>query len=510
MAEMLLRKITKILDHRDIKFDPETLKSAIANPSNFTSLQEWADEYLSPETLLTKDELRLFVFLANSTITLSRDKDLSLVLQLNDHEIQTAINELRKSTSMIEKQCKTLRMQKSALSGLSKNFKRANQVRCQAEKAQLRKWEVEKSCISASQISDLVQSLIYKSSDQVQYLKTADVNSKQAVSNVLQSDDRILSSFQKLLSNLDDNLPENQEKIERVKDLCARYIKLTVDGTRTKLDRIYLEALKYPPSLQGSLEDGQQARELQEELESLYSEIHPVAQISVEQQYLEPALQVTNNTNSTYYDRFYKAIQYIENSLSTLTDRIEAYSSRLHEYQCHRMAIKAILKIVKAELSYEEPKLSKAKPVGGCIQKIQLLTEDNNKEIMPEQLLAQNLGLVIPKSDSEEADVFEMENILSERMAKLESQEITLQKTMESFISSHLSDAHVTFDLLWNELLDKSTYQSVKLIDSELLKTVDFIETETFKYQEKLDAIDLYDLQANSNQRDYFLGRWSR
>ncbi|POS86726.1 hypothetical protein EPUL_001394 [Erysiphe pulchra] len=509
MAEALFKQITKVLHDRDILYDPDALRSVIA--SNITILQEWVEEYLSPDTLLSKDEHRLFTTLTKTgeIETLSKEQDLSFVLQINDHDLQIAIDELRKSTATIEKQCETLRIQKNALSSLSRNIKRANQARSQVEKGQLRKWEAEKSSIAAT-ISDSVQSLIFKSSDQAQYLKTSDINFKQAISNILQLDDRLLSSFQKLASDLDENLPENEETIERVKDLCARYIKFTVEGMRTKLDRIYLEALKDPSNNQNSQENVQQAQELQEELESLYSEIQPVAQISVEQQFLEPAMRVTNNINNTYYERFCKSIQYIENSLSSLTDRIKAYSLRAHEYQCHRMAVKAVLKIVKAELSYEEPPVSKTKLLAGPTQKIPSIVDETYGEIKPEQSLAQNLGITLPKSGSEEINVLKMEKILSEKVARLESQEEILQKTMESSISSYLSDAHLTFALLRDELLDKSPYHEVNLIDPELLKTMDLLETEILKFQAKLEAIDLYDLQEKNSQRDYFLERWSK
>lgn len=59
MAEILLKQITKVLHDREISYDPDALKVAIANQSNITILQEWVDEYLSPDTLLSKDEHRL-------------------------------------------------------------------------------------------------------------------------------------------------------------------------------------------------------------------------------------------------------------------------------------------------------------------------------------------------------------------------------------------------------------------------------------------------------------------
>ena len=57
--------------------------------------------------------------------------------------------------------------------------------------------------------------------------------------------------------------------------------------------------------------DEQEVNDLQEELESLYSEILPVAQMSAEQQYLEPALGIIDATNGQGQERSVKAVKYV-------------------------------------------------------------------------------------------------------------------------------------------------------------------------------------------------------
>lgn len=80
-----------------------------------------------------------------------------------------------------------------------------------------------------------------------------------------------------------------------VRNLCSsqgRLIKFTVERVRTKLDRIYVETLEAPKQ-SGSMTRAttDEVSALQEELESLYAEILPVAQMSTEQQFLKPALK---------------------------------------------------------------------------------------------------------------------------------------------------------------------------------------------------------------------------
>ena len=90
-----------------------------------------------------------------------------------------------------------------------------------------------------------------------------------------------------------------------------RLIKHTVEGIRTRLDRIYLSNLNSSSIQDSNGSDEQEVNDLQEELESLYSEILPVAQMSTEQQYLEPALGIIAATNGQGQERSVKAVKYV-------------------------------------------------------------------------------------------------------------------------------------------------------------------------------------------------------
>jgi hypothetical protein len=162
--------------------------------------------------------------------------------------------------------------------------------------------------------------------DLEQQSKATDAGVRQTVDNILKSDDKLLLSLQKLASDLDPGQSGDGDTIARIRDLCARYsvsqemsdtfsnvsrlIKHTVEGIRTRLDRIYLDTLKSSNTSNGHDSDNQ-VNDLQEELESLYSEILPVAQMSAEQQYLEPALRTIAATNGQGQERSVKAVKYV-------------------------------------------------------------------------------------------------------------------------------------------------------------------------------------------------------
>jgi hypothetical protein len=49
---------------------------------------------------------------------------------------------------------------------------------------------------------------------------------KQTVDSILRSDDKVLSSLQKLAGDLDPVRPEDDNAMARTKELCARYLRL--------------------------------------------------------------------------------------------------------------------------------------------------------------------------------------------------------------------------------------------------------------------------------------------
>jgi hypothetical protein len=128
---------------------------------------------------------------------------------------------------------------------------------------------------------------------------------------------------------------EEDDAAQKVRELCARYInsqilehcplmnsrliKYTVEGVRTHLDRVYLEAASRGGDVMHTQAnwDAAEVTALQEELESLYTEILPVAQMSAEQQYLEPAIRLTATRSAQDGERSTKVITFV-GSMSTI------------------------------------------------------------------------------------------------------------------------------------------------------------------------------------------------
>lgn len=59
MADALTSALIRVLRDHDIPYDRDAIKAALADPESQTAAKAYIEEYLSPETLLTKDEAAL-------------------------------------------------------------------------------------------------------------------------------------------------------------------------------------------------------------------------------------------------------------------------------------------------------------------------------------------------------------------------------------------------------------------------------------------------------------------
>ena len=89
-------------------------------------------------------------------------QDLALVRPIEDHELQTAIEELKRSTVAIDKRTETLRAQQNAMGMLVKKHMSAVKATSQVDQSSTRKWDVEAGHLGkAVLLSSQAQSLLH-------------------------------------------------------------------------------------------------------------------------------------------------------------------------------------------------------------------------------------------------------------------------------------------------------------------------------------------------------------
>ena len=124
------RRLLDVLRQRDIPLGRDDVGWAFESPKTRDEIVRWVEEHLNNSTLLSKDELRLYVTAKPvhlcSILTCIRYQNLTPIddglvaadpaaRPIRDDELRTAINALKQSTAVIERHKKSLETQKQAL-----------------------------------------------------------------------------------------------------------------------------------------------------------------------------------------------------------------------------------------------------------------------------------------------------------------------------------------------------------------------------------------------------------
>ncbi|KAM0345758.1 hypothetical protein ACHAPU_006111 [Fusarium lateritium] len=508
-------------------------KDDVHNALADTAFVEWANLHLATDHLLTGDELALYTALDKSgqVDRLADLHDLGEVQAVNEDDIRAAIEELNRSTVTISKQTETLRQQQDALARLVRKRAEAENQRKNLEEERLNKTKhALKKLIF--EVDGEAQSLEYRVADLEQIAKDSRSNLKRTTNTVFQSDDKLLSSLQKLGWELEQQDPEEEKTVEKLRETCMRLIKTTVETLRTRLDRIYIEAI-LAAERSGDVKDATQedVRALEEELESLYSEILPVAQMSAEQQHLEPALKSTESQSGQTLHRSAVAVSYVNECLDYLVERIILLTDRLEILKSHNAAASSIIATAKAEvtasLSPEKKKSIKAAMPASPIRnpspiRMRANTDGNRRGnnnrrrssgILDEpaiEALLRDLALSLP--DAEEASIQDQVAALSQafidRSGKTTDVVRNAQDSFEASVTSRLDDARLAIQLLRDSVLAESPYGEIKLVDPEFEGSIQVLGQEVEMVKEKLDGVAGKKALAKSVKKDEFVDRW--
>ena len=155
---------------------------------------------------------------------LASSADLAVTQALSNHDIQDAIHHLNCSTQAITKQTETLKQQHEALDRLVTADKQARQERALFESEQKRRWDARRREI-AVQVDELSQSLDSRVHELEQQSGAGAVsNLQQTVDSLLRSDDKLLSSLQKLGWELETEDLEEQNHVVMLRETCARSV----------------------------------------------------------------------------------------------------------------------------------------------------------------------------------------------------------------------------------------------------------------------------------------------
>jgi len=402
-------------------------------------------------------------------------------------------------------------------------------------------------------VDGLSQSLAFAISDIEERGGTAALEAAKTTESVLQSDDKLLRSLEKLGLELRASDSEEQSDVSSLRQLCARLIKYTVEAMRTRLDRTYLETISAAAGSGTEDHAGEDdVAALQEELESLYSEILPVAQMTAEQQYLEPALQAVAGRNAkdsvqsaeaTRYVRSPDAVRgnanrhQINECLDFLLERGRLVSARVDAFQTHQAAAVAIVATGKSELDVQlappkEPRppavnvsptrrRKSSGPTSGSPVRARTTPGGRRRssgayaDLPPLDQILQNLTLLLPQGDSGcsgEDRVNVVSRALTDRSNKAHEVARNVQETFETSAASQLSEARRATRLARDSVLAESPFAEVNLVDPEIHESIAVLAQEVAKIKGRVGESEKATNKAKTRnaKRDELVSRWAR
>ncbi|KAI9756315.1 MAG: hypothetical protein M4579_003907 [Chaenotheca gracillima] len=534
----LLEEFFRILRDHDIEVNQDDVRSSFESPSSGSALRSWMNEYLGEETLLSKEELQLFTSLEGSRTlrTIVSKHDLSTVTPLTDDELRSAISDLENSTKSIESHNQKLQEQQRALSKLKEKAKKRSDVRDRARGQQLKKWQVEKEHVTLA-TEELGESLQSELSALAQRAQAGITSLNSTKSHILKNDDAVLARLQKLMDVLSPAVDEGaafDPMRTRARLLCNKLISLKSEEVQSRLDRIFLESQVTSAAADG--ERGNKEHDdiqadiemLKDELESLYSEITSVAQMSVERDYLQPLLRhIESHEVHTKHTSAAK-LEYVLSMLEYLTNRLEIVANRSVGYDSHCKAVKEISAAFAVESHDPEAGRSASpskpqspvrtrsgKPLLGSPTKTNRSRRRSSinapaDESMPGQQLFATLGLsYLDLASSDDLDQALSETSREQR-SRLNNQLTTLENSTNATLATYLDASKASLQILKDTLYVDSRSGRLVFIDENVTSELARLETHVGDIKNGISRLDLEPLRHPDKRQERFVERWSR
>ncbi|RDA94854.1 hypothetical protein CP533_4214 [Ophiocordyceps camponoti-saundersi (nom. inval.)] len=464
---------------------------------------QWANKHVVPDNLLTADELAIYSALdcSGRVDQLSAQHELAHVQAVTDDDLRTAVEELGQFTEKIVSHTKKLRLQREALSRL---VTEPSQEALSRER--LRQTNAQRTRLAAD-VDELSTNVRFTLADIEQHCRDASPRTRQLLLQILPSDDKLLTGFQKLCCELDKPMPEEEQLMDRLRKACARLAETTVKIARARLDRVYLDTLVAAGRSRSASDDDVAA--VKEELESLYSEMLPVAHMSIDRQHAQPAVDAIAAKSGRKLNRTTEALEYMNGCLDTLVKRMDCVRMRIEAVQSLQHAAAEMGSLAEDEMAITASPPSKPTKMAVSPSPIRPRPSTSRDEA-PLDLLLQNLSL--PAASNSTMSGKQQSSLLSravsERTQKAAEVARGAQESFETGVMAQLSDAKLAIQLLQDSLLADSPFADVNLSDPELETSILVLDQEIGKAGEKLRAVERRRPVGRSEKRDEIVRRY--
>nr|POF00976.1 hypothetical protein CFP56_20924 [Quercus suber] len=510
MAPPELDHLLRILKERDTALGHDDVAWAFENVKTDRETKDWMNEYLTPVSLLTKEEL---AFHERRPTSSSRPLAKSAAGgPISDAEFERAISSLESSTAAIEKQCKLLERQKSALKAMrtraggdasTEQAQTIRQKKLTRERAQLE--------FESSEMTGSLQSRLQASSKQVE---VAVAGLPSGVDRLLEKDDRILDRIQKIIPRLVDKSPDGAAELT-VEKLCLALITLSAQEIRHRIDAAYTSCLSASTDEHINGASQKQTTSLHAELAELSGEIDSLAVMAVDGRYRHPIARDLKSSRSEAEIERVKWTDYVVATFRYLIARLDAltdHTQHLHAYQSALRHLTATLDAMTAAAAAKEESQAAAAGAAGALPstpsqtkglRTLRLVQANLSETQDAALaLARHLDVKIT-DPGKLAEV--LEQTCGEREERLESLSRGTARAMADQMAETMNKADKDVQDLLGAVFAYAKFATVNIRNMETQEMLDQLEKQTQLVGDEMRSLDVDRFAATIKRQQQML-----
>jgi len=501
MASKELFHLLRVLDERDTGLGRDDVAWAF-EPAKKAETEDWIKAYLSPTTLLTREEHAFHDRFGEFTPQIN---SAASGRPLSDEEFEHAISSLQTSTAAIDAQCQLMEAQKRALLDFkARNTNNDEHDRFEPGKQQ-NKLARDKAQVDL-EVGQLSSSLHERLRSSLTQAEVASESLPSKVERLLEKDDRMLDSLQKVVPKLQGN-NEEDGALTQISQLCHAFEVLEGQAIRTQIDAIYQNTLTKGSN---NTTNGRASSDLQEqqgvrdELAELSSEIDGLLALVAENYYRVPITKRLGNARTESNVEAARWSDYLGSTLHYLSSRLESLNQHLQHVRAHRAALAAVSETLDKTLASPPAKSEQTQPTAGKASQAQ-------RGLKPLRLVQANL----PEAPDASAQLLRHLDIrqpdpvnVAKLSQDLQAARIDRQDKLASFASStdasltkllgeSLHKADVDARDLLSAVFAHSQYGERRLADEDVQKELDVLEGRTQTVGEQMRRLDVDGLASD-------------
>ncbi|EED21784.1 conserved hypothetical protein [Talaromyces stipitatus ATCC 10500] len=504
--------LSSALQDHGIRFKKEDVAAELDNGSQQgRDNAQWVLEHISPSTLLSKDEAAFVKNLERSGLleTFLRHPDLTSTRALTEDEIRESTATLKSSTAIYAKQVTVLRSQLELTERLQSDRREVDRNHDRYITGLNRRHLLDKQRIKAM-AEDIKNDLESRMHEYQQQKHAERKYLLQNVSSKLVEDDEVLSKAEKLAAELEST--EADGKLENhVLNLVSTLSKLSSAEIRCRLDRLYLKELLSddvsPPDVSGNHRDTQIA--LEEDLESLYSEIEVLAEMSARQEFGQSILGELSKKKQHFVNSLEDTLDMILEVLSQMTHETEQEIDKVYYRQSHREALDQLSVLFKEEISSREAEQVQIKKahrrhssLSSPMKAPQPRTSIEEESLQSLESFLRRLGI----SPSSSLTAHELASEKKSELADIIHHNISIAAEMPLYETLGSNDAAKE---LLASILHADSHAQPSLVDHIEKEHLSDLEKELAVIQKDIEQLDLNVLVEPDRSRDKFVEKWS-